>query len=95
MASQSGFTGMPFAVGELKGGVTGAQEEVPAWTKCKVGKPALLLVLAVPLPLPEDKPFNHGMREVPSLAPGYEDVGLTNAGVVHTSCICSTGGLVP
>ena len=72
IASQSGFTGMPLAVGELKGGVTGALEEPPC-IACKGGRPVLLLVLAVPLPPPppaDDNPFNQGIRDVPSLAPG-------------------------
>lgn len=92
IASQSGLTGIPRAVGELRGGVTGALD-VPPCITCKGGRPVLLLVLAVPLPFPDDRPFNHGISDVPSLAPGYELVGLAD-GEVHTS-IRSTGGFVP
>lgn len=61
--SHSGFTG--YARGELMGGVTGALEE-PGYV-CNGGRPPLLLVLNVPLPLLLPSPFNHGMRD--SLAP--------------------------
>ncbi len=88
IASQSGFTAgrVPLVVGELRGGVTGALEEFPYCITCNGGRPALLLVLVVPLPPPpppapaaaEDKPLSHGMSDVPSPAPGYEDAGLTD-----------------
>jgi hypothetical protein len=91
-ASHSVLIGMPLAVGELRGGVTGALADFPCMT-CKGGRPALLLVLAVPLlppppPWQEDKPLSHGMRDVPSLAPGHEDVGLTDGDGETSICCC-------
>jgi hypothetical protein len=55
-------------VGELSGGVTGALHEPPR----SGARPALELVLALPLPPVDDNPFSHGMSEAPSL--GYAEL---------------------
>lgn len=71
--------------------------DVPPCITCKGGSPPWLLqVLAVPLPpppFPDERPFNHGINDVPSLAPGYEEVGLVD-GEVHPS-MRSPGGFAP